>query len=160
MGAAVDRWVVEVLLRQGLLRQQPVHCILLVEDLCHHKLLVDQLGTDGCGHQARVMQTGELGLSASRLTTVRRRSMRQRRHRRRRSLLRCAAGDRLLLLGKTQVVVVVVRARWGEVGQAVHFRWRKTKKNRHEQMIGLNSTKKTEEEKTGAENDVKRKTSR
>jgi len=58
------------------------------------------------------------------------------------------------------VVVVVVRARWGEVGQAVHFRWRKTKKNRHEQMIGLNSTKKTEEEKTGAENDVKRKTSR
>lgn len=123
MGVAVDRWVVEVLLRQGLLCQQPVHCILLVEDLCHHKLLVHQLGTDGRGHQARVVQTGELGLSAASLTTMWRWSVGHWGHWRGRSLLCCAAGDGLLLLGEAQVVVVVVmvRAGWGEVGQAVHL---------------------------------------
>lgn len=126
VGAAVDGRVVEVLLRQRLLRQQPVHRVLLVEDLRHHELLVDQLRADGRGHQAGVMQAGELGLPAARLAAVRRRGVRQRRHRRGRSLLRRAARDRLLLLRETQVVVVVVGAGWGEVGQAVHFCWRET----------------------------------
>lgn len=121
MGAAVDRWVVEVLLRQGLLRQQPVHRILLVEDLCHHKLLVDQLGADGRGHQARVVQAGKLGLSATSLAAVWRWSVRQRGHRRGRSLLCCASRDGLLLLREAQVVVVVVRAGWREVGQAIYL---------------------------------------
>lgn len=124
VGAAVDGRVVQVLLRQGLLRQQPVHRVLLVEDLRHHQLLVDQLGADGGGHQARVVQTGELGLSARRLAAVRRRAVGHRGNRRGRGLLRRAAGDGLLL-GEAQVVVV--GAGRGEVGQAVHFSCREIK---------------------------------
>lgn len=119
MGAAVDRRVVEVLLRQGLLRQQPVHRVLLVEDLGHDQLLVDQLGADGGGHQARVVQARELRLPAAGLAAVRR-SVGKRGHRGGRGLLRGAARDRLLL-GETQMVVV--GAGRGEVRQAVHLCW-------------------------------------
>lgn len=55
-----DRRVVQILLVQGLLRQEPVHSILLVQDLRHYNLLVDQLRTNGTRHQARV-ETGKLG---------------------------------------------------------------------------------------------------
>lgn len=49
-----DGRVVQILLVQGLLRQEPVHGILLVQDLRHDNLLIDQLRTDGAGHQAGV----------------------------------------------------------------------------------------------------------
>lgn len=118
--AAVDRRVVQVLLRQRLLRQQPVDGVLLVEDLRHHKLLVDQLRADGGGHQAWVVQPGQLGLPAARLAAVGRRGVGQRRHRRGGSLLGRAAGDRLLL-GEAQMVVVVVGAWRREIRQAIHL---------------------------------------
>lgn len=113
--AAVDGRVVEVLLGERLLRQQPVDGVLLVEDLRHHQLLVDQLRADGRGHKAWVVQASQLRLAASSLAGVRRRRMRERRHWRGWRLLGRAARDRLLLLGETQVVVVVVGAGRGEV---------------------------------------------
>lgn len=103
---AVDGRVVEVLLTQGLLGQETVHGVLLVEDLSHDHLLTDQLRADGSGHQAG-MQAGELGPSGG-LSAVGQ-------GHRGRGLLRCAARDGLLTEAQ------VVRSRGREIRQAVHL---------------------------------------
>lgn len=84
---AADGRVVQVLLIEGLLGQEAVDGILLVQDLCHDDLLVDQLGADGRGHQAGV-QSGQLG-AAWGLTAVGQRHWGRR-------LLCCAARNGLL----------------------------------------------------------------
>lgn len=102
----VDGRVVQVLLAQGLLGEQAVDGVLLVEDLSHHDLLVHQLGADGCGHQAGV-EAGQLG-SAGGLTAVGQGHWRGR-------LLGRAARDGLLAEAE------VVGPGWREIRQTVHF---------------------------------------